>query len=159
MIPLSSMSSSARRATSWLSASADGTARLWNASTGDQISVLKADGYLQKALFSPDGQFVLTAVNDNTARIWKTDGSEFTSLVGHENQVAAAAFSSDGRLVATGSLDGTAKIWSLADGRVIATLKRPHRAADGCRLQPGRSVDRHDFAGSNRTNMAGQGWG
>ncbi len=44
-------------------------------------------------------------------------------LIGHENKVTAAAFSSDGRLVATGSLDGTAKIWSLADGRVVATLR------------------------------------
>ena len=123
MIPLPSKSSSTRRATSWLSTSVDGTARLWNASTGDQISVLNANGYLRKALFSPDGQLVLTALNDNTARIWKTDGNEFTTLVGHENQVTAAAFSPDGRLVATGSLDGTAKIWSLADGRAIATLR------------------------------------
>ena len=70
------MSSSARGGDLLASASADGAARLWDTSTGTQVAVLKADGNLRKALFSPDGELVLTALNDSTARLWKTDGTE-----------------------------------------------------------------------------------
>ena len=82
----------------------------------------RPNGILRRALFSPDGRLVLTALNDNTARLWKTDGTEFRVLGGHENRVSAAAFNPNGLLVATGSLDGTARIWSIKDGGVVATL-------------------------------------
>ncbi len=123
MTPLSSMFSSARRASSCSPRQSMERRGYGMHQPALEIAVLKANGYLRKALFSPDGQLVLTALNDNTARIWKTDGSEFRVLAGHENRISAAAFSPDGRLVATGSLDGTARIWSVEDGRVVATLR------------------------------------
>jgi WD40 repeat protein len=111
------------RGNTLLSTSVDGTARLWNRATGSELAVFKADGNLQKSLFSSDGELVLTTLSDNTARIWNTDGEELTRLVGHKDGVTAAAFSSDGRLVVTGSLDGTAVVWSLPAGRPILTLE------------------------------------
>ena len=54
-----------------VTASADHTARVWDAVTGMQRTVLRGhDGPVLSAGFSPDGTHVLTASGDNTARVW-----------------------------------------------------------------------------------------
>jgi WD40 repeat protein len=54
-----------------VTASADNTARLWDAATGQPIVVLKGhDGIVISAAFSPDGARVVTASRDGTARLW-----------------------------------------------------------------------------------------
>ena len=53
-----------------LTASGDGTARLWDAATGAETAVLRGHGSGVRArLFSPDGARVLTASEDGTAII------------------------------------------------------------------------------------------
>jgi WD40 repeat protein len=86
----------------------------------------KSEGHIERiysAVFSPDGQRVLTASEDETARIWDLSGHQLAILRGHEGQVIRAIFSPpDGRLILTGSIDKTARLWS-ADGELLATLK------------------------------------
>jgi hypothetical protein len=54
-----------------LSASADRTARLWNAATGAETAVLRGhEEFVSSASFSPDGTRIVTASWDNTARLW-----------------------------------------------------------------------------------------
>ena len=81
-----------------LSASADRTARLWNAATGAEIAVLRGHvNYVSSAAFSPDGTRIVTASLDNTARLWDAaNGAEIVVLSGHEGAVRSAAFSPDG---------------------------------------------------------------
>ncbi|MCA9968041.1 MAG: hypothetical protein KC423_27535, partial [Anaerolineales bacterium] len=53
-----------------VTASRDGTARLWN-SAGEPL--LRLDGHqdvVESAVFDPQGQFVLTSSRDGTARRW-----------------------------------------------------------------------------------------
>jgi WD40 repeat protein len=54
-----------------VTASADGTARVWNARTGEPITppLLHSDEVLS-ACFSRDGQSVVTASDDRSARVW-----------------------------------------------------------------------------------------
>ena len=60
-----------------VTASADKTARLWNAETGTEIAVLKAhEGTVWSVAFSPDGKRVVTASADETARLWDVSRSE-----------------------------------------------------------------------------------
>jgi hypothetical protein len=56
-----------------VTASLDGTARVWEASTGKTIAELRghAAPLLFGAAFSPDGKWVATASADNTARVWE----------------------------------------------------------------------------------------
>src|SRR5262249_42518850 len=55
-------------------ASADGTARLWDAQTGRQIAVFRGHGQeVVTAAFSPDGKRVVTASRDGTARLWNAE--------------------------------------------------------------------------------------
>jgi WD40 repeat protein len=54
-----------------VTASQDGTARIWDAGTGKEIAALHGhESAVVSAVFSPDGSRVLTASWDGTARIW-----------------------------------------------------------------------------------------
>ena len=54
-----------------LTASIDGTAKIWDAATGDCKATLQGyGGQLTTAVYSPDGSCVLTASEDGTAKIW-----------------------------------------------------------------------------------------
>ena len=54
-----------------MTASLDGTARLWDAASGKPIGEpMKHEEEVYSAQFSPDGQRVVTASADNTARLW-----------------------------------------------------------------------------------------
>jgi WD40 repeat protein len=49
----------------------DNTARIWDAATGTEITVLRGhEGGVNSAVFSPDGAHVVTASKDYTARVW-----------------------------------------------------------------------------------------
>jgi WD40 repeat protein len=105
----------------------DGTAKIWDASTGIILKTLKghSDSVLS-ANFSPDGKFVVTGSWDNTTRIWDAStGKVLKTLTGHSDRVKSAYFSPDGKFVVTGSADGTAKIWDASTGKVLNTLTAP----------------------------------
>lgn len=99
-----------------LTASEDGTARVWAADGTGEPVLLRHQDSLWSAAFSPDGKHILTASGDGTARVWAADGTgEPVVLKGHTGVVRSAAFSPDGRHVVTASQDSTARVWS-ADG-------------------------------------------
>jgi WD40 repeat protein len=54
-----------------VTASRDGTVRIWDAATAREIAVLRGhDGSVISAAFSPDGLRIVTASGDETARMW-----------------------------------------------------------------------------------------
>ena len=57
-----------------VTASADGTARLWDAQTGAVLSIFSGHtSQVENATLSPDGGRIVTASHDETARIWQID--------------------------------------------------------------------------------------
>ena len=107
-----------------VTASNDGTARIWDAQTGAQLGVLLGHtGAVHSAAYSSDGKSLVTASGDKTARIW--DGRTFAQLVvfsGHADSVDFAAYSPDGQRIVTASLDKTARIWDAHTGAQLAVL-------------------------------------
>ncbi len=105
-------------------ASADGTARIWNVGTrrGALASILMGHtNQLNSIAFSPRGLYALTASRDGTARVWKTDrGNTVAVLAGHDGAVRGALFDRTGRRVLTYGEDGTVRIW---DPRITAELR------------------------------------
>jgi len=104
-----------------LTASEDGTARLWDLLARVLVSFAGHQGPVMGAVFSPDGGRILTASRDGTARLWSVDGRALATFRGHRSPLVRAVFNSDGDRVLTAAEDGTARLWDL-EGRALAAI-------------------------------------
>jgi WD40 repeat protein len=113
-----------------LTASHDGTARLFDCASSREIARYQGKGdAVTSAAFSPDDTCVLTASDDGTARLFdRASSREIARYQGHENWLTSAVFSPDGTCVLTASFDRTARLFDRASSREIARY-RDHRDA------------------------------
>jgi WD40 repeat protein len=133
-----------RRVVLLLTASNDGTAKIWSISTGECVQTLDGhDRAVVSAVFSTDGASVLTASLDRTAKIWSTSTRECVqTLDGHHGGVLSAVFSTDGASVLTASGDRTAKIWSTSTGECVQTLDGHGDEVNSAVFQPTEMLTR-----------------
>ncbi|WP_224371639.1 nSTAND1 domain-containing NTPase [Hyalangium versicolor] len=111
-----------------VTASDDGTARLWWTDNRSEPTVLKGhNGPVQSAAFSPDGQLVVTASQDGTARVWSIDGGAPLRIIRHMGPVRSAGFSPDGQRIVTVARDGIARVWQWRTGDASKPLKELSR--------------------------------
>jgi WD40 repeat protein len=96
-------------------AGSDGTAKIWDALTGELMRTLSGhSGAVRAVAFSPDGTRLATASEDKTAKLWDAaSGQVLRTLLGHTSTVHSVAFSPDGLLLATASVDRTAHVITL----------------------------------------------
>ncbi len=105
-----------------VSGSDDGTARVWEATTGKETARMTNDNSVYSVVFSPDGKYVVSGSGDSTARVWEaTTGKEIARMT-HDGLVRAVAFSPDGKFVISGSDDGTARAWEVITGEEMARM-------------------------------------
>lgn len=118
-----------------LTASDDGTARLWDAEGKPVVQSLVHEGNvpIASAEFSSDGTQVVTAGSDRIARVWELP--ELTGdisskareqpwkLVGHTGRLEHAVFDAEDRWIATVGRDGQAKVWDAETGQLLATFE------------------------------------
>ena len=93
----------------------DNTARLWDAHTGQLLNIFRGHaGDVNSAVFSSDGDLVLTAGEDGRVLVSETEsGTVVNELQGHNGPVNSAVFSPNNSSVLTASDDKTAQIWRL----------------------------------------------
>jgi hypothetical protein len=125
-----------------VTASADGTARVWHAATGQPVTPpLRHDSRLEHAAFSPDGRRLVTASMDETARVWDAaTGEPVTPALRHGSNLWHAAFSPDGRRLVTAADD--ARLWELPfEDRPVADLVLIAQVLTGLEMRaPGQLV-------------------
>ena len=112
--------------------SGDGTARLWNRTTGQQIGQpMVHEGWVVSVAFSPNGKTILTGSKDKTARLWDAKtGEQIGKRLAHEDVVLAVAFSSDGKTIITGAGDGVVQLWNTQTGeRIGEPMMHGHRVS------------------------------
>ena len=82
--------------------------------------------FINEAVFSPNGEYVLTASDDNTAKLWDARTGAELHTFRHEDDVNSAVFSSDGKYVLTASDDNTAKLWDACTGAEPHTFQHEY---------------------------------
>ena len=105
-----------------LTASMDCTARIWDATTGDNTLTLTRTDSLSAVAWSPDGRHILAASDDGTACIWDATTGDNTLTLTLTDWVRAVAWSPDGRHILAASIDGAARIWDATTGDNTLTL-------------------------------------
>ena len=105
-----------------VTASADKTARVWDATTAKSIGPpMRHDDNVWYAEFSPTGTAIVTASSDKTARVWDAKtGQPLTPPLKHPEQVRFAVFSPDGRRIVTAS-GRTAQMFDATTGQPIGS--------------------------------------
>jgi WD40 repeat protein len=93
----------------------ENTVRVLRLKDGTEAAVLSGhDGHVLSAVFSSDGQRIITASEDRTARIWDAkSGNELTVLRGHNWPVFSADISDDNAWIVTSTAGNgdEARIW------------------------------------------------
>ena len=113
-----------------LTGSADGTASIWDAGTGQQKLMLPPPHLraapsetrrrdIFTASFSPNEQLIVTASRANSAIVWRADNGDRVAEFLHDHWVTHAEFSPDGKTVLTASIDRSARIWDVQTGEQV----------------------------------------
>jgi WD40 repeat protein len=92
---------------------------------------------VNRATFSPDGKWVVTASDDNTAQVWDAaTGKTVSPALKHEVSIKHAAFSPDSKRVVTASNDDTARIWDAATGRPLTSPLKHNKSVEHTIFSP-----------------------
>jgi WD40 repeat protein len=122
-----------------VSGSADGTAQIWDATTGDHIYTYRGhiDTYrsnpssqghpwVNRVSWSPDGSRIASCDQFSvgghvaTVQIWEVEtGKTLLTYKGHTNGVFTVAWSPNGKYIASCGYDTTLRIWEPINGNLI----------------------------------------
>jgi WD40 repeat protein len=122
-----------------VTASDDGSARVWSLRGQAPVRVLGHRGPVHTAVFSPDGSLVLTASQDGTARIWRTTSGVHLWTLHEGGPVTSASFTPGGTLVLTTG-GGRARVWQARTGALVRELPHPGPVLGGSFSPDGHQV-------------------
>ena len=104
-----------------LTASDDGTARLWHVNAGEAL--IGHTNFVGKAAFSLDGKTVATASSDDTTRVWDVSRRKtLFTLPKPSDAGRTLMFSADGQKLLTVNNDGRVQVWNSETGERLWEL-------------------------------------
>ena len=126
-----------------VTASQDGTGRLWDAAGGQPVGApMRHGGAVRSARFSSDGNKIVTASADKTVRVWDArDGHPLAEPIEHKMEVTSAEFSPDGKKLLTLCHDGV-RVCALA---IAALNSRRRDTVNGEALRQNFCNPAHEF--------------
>jgi WD40 repeat protein len=99
-----------------ISASADGTIRVWDYANEEQLEIVTAEVGVTSLALSPDGSLLIAGYGDGSVTLHPIDTLEPTApQIVHSGGVNDLAFSPDGTLLATVGGDGQLGLWEVAE--------------------------------------------
>jgi WD40 repeat protein/serine/threonine protein kinase len=121
-----------------VSASKDGTAKVWDLAAGRERCTFAGHGEaVNDVACHPDGLRAATAGDDGTVRLWDlATGREALSLRGHVGPVAGVRFTPDGERVVSVGSDGSVRLWDAHGGQEVLTLRREFKVPGGLAVSP-----------------------
>ena len=120
---------------SMVTAGDDGSLRLWNAQTGQQVLEIRhppdekrndATRWIRAAAVSPNGNLAATSSLDDTVRLWNLEtGEEIYRLPGHGRLggYRALAFTPNGKRFASWGDDMRVYVWDVATGKAVSEYR------------------------------------
>ena len=120
-----------------VSGSLDGTLKVWDMNTGNEICSASHGAPLNQVAISPDGQQAVSCARDPQIKIWDAvSGSLLKTLEGHRSYVTCVRISSDGRQLISGDFDGKIRIWQLPSGKLLRQFAAHPSAIAAIRIAP-----------------------
>ena len=112
-----------------VSASEDGTARVWEASSGEPIATLRGHTDFVQGVAVSTNNLVATASQDGTLKVWHAlDGELLQTFHSPDGGLLSVDLSRDGALIVAGTRGGSVVFWDVRSGRLVDALPA-HAAA------------------------------
>ena len=112
----------------------DGTARIWDATNGQQLLVLAGHaGGVATVAFDPDGTRLLTGGGDGTARVWSITPAATAEVLGSfepSQGLASVSFNPDGSRLLTSAYYGPGRLWDSRTGEQVRSFNNSCCDAD-----------------------------
>ncbi len=113
----------------------DGTLRLWDRKTGQEVGRMAHTASLKCVAFRPDGKQIACGGADKVVTIWRVeDRQKIRTLSGHGSSILSIAFSADGQRLVTGCWDHTAQDLGCQQRSSAARVARPSTHCKRCRV-------------------------
>jgi WD40 repeat protein len=113
------------------SGSKDGTAKLWDVETGQEIFVFdmgpgpfgSKHNSAYCVVFVPDGGVLATGSEDGRVRYWDIRTGDEALVIDVGDGVMDIAFSPDGTILASGAEDGHVRLWDASTGERLGAIR------------------------------------
>ena len=129
-------------------ASADRTARVWDAASGQELLAMRGhSAALVAVAFGPESSITTTS-QDGSARVWDA------AVTRHTTRASAMALSADEKYLAVASHDGAMRVWDMKSAGAIRELRGEPGPVIGIAFAKGSADGRVTAAVQNREARA-----
>ncbi|HIF33465.1 MAG TPA: hypothetical protein EYQ75_17835 [Planctomycetaceae bacterium] len=102
----------------------DGSIRIWDTNTGEQLKTWSAGSSVADVVYLTDGKLIASTGDSGSVRLWQIGtGKIETTLVFSGTKGTALACSPDGALIACADYSGVVRLWNIEDGKLTLEFK------------------------------------